>query len=208
MLAVPESVRKCFVVAGWRPGRRSPVSLAVPIGHPAAEIPAEFGGLTVTPLRQQREECAPNTIRLRELWHDQSIERVWADLLGSSASPACATVIVSFTPPMTSDVSVAVVCTTRSGLKATRSPMSLNGCCWVGGRGFPSGRTSRPSPSTVSGSQPNIRPCIGTGSQESSTEPQGVLRVVGPVFVYPYSRYSDEESVLSQARFACESAKR
>jgi hypothetical protein len=82
MVELPESVRPLFIAAGWYPGRRAPVSSAVPIFHPAAEILAEFGGLTVEP-RGEGEECGPNDIAFRELWPDESISQVWADLLGT-----------------------------------------------------------------------------------------------------------------------------
>jgi SUKH-3 immunity protein len=77
MVELPESIRPRFVEAGWHPGRRSPVSPAVPMDHPAAKILAEFGGLTVDP----PEEGGPYSISFRELWPDESILRVWAGLL-------------------------------------------------------------------------------------------------------------------------------
>ena len=79
MVELPESVRPRFVEAGWHPGRRSPVSPAAPIDHPAAKILAEFGGLTADP----PEEGGPYGITSRELWPDESISRVWAGLLST-----------------------------------------------------------------------------------------------------------------------------
>jgi hypothetical protein len=82
MVELPESVRPLFVAAGWHPGRRVPVSSAVPADHSAAMILAEFGGLTVgSP--GEGEECATDDIAFRELWPNESILRVWGGLLGT-----------------------------------------------------------------------------------------------------------------------------
>lgn len=82
MVELTERVRPLFVAAGWHPGRRVPVSSTVPLDHPAAEILAEFGGLTVEPAGES-EECGPGNIAFQELWPDESILREWADLLGT-----------------------------------------------------------------------------------------------------------------------------
>jgi SUKH-3 immunity protein len=83
VVVLPESVRPRFIAAGWHPGRRVAVSSAVPADHPAAEILAAFGGLTITPDREAGEECAPDDLVFRELWPDESITVVWAKLLGT-----------------------------------------------------------------------------------------------------------------------------
>jgi hypothetical protein len=83
MIDLPESVLPYFVAAGWHPGRRVPVSSAVPIEHPAAEILAEFGGLKLEP-PAEGEECGRDALTFRELFPDESIVRVWADLLGTT----------------------------------------------------------------------------------------------------------------------------
>ena len=50
--------------------------------HPAAEILAEFGALDRRAARGG-QECGPNDITFWELWPDESILQVWADLLGT-----------------------------------------------------------------------------------------------------------------------------
>jgi hypothetical protein len=82
MVEIPESVRPRFVAAGWHPGRRVTVSLAVPADHPAAVILAAFGGLTITPDREAGEECAPDDLAFQELFPDESVTEVWSRLLG------------------------------------------------------------------------------------------------------------------------------
>jgi SUKH-3 immunity protein len=82
LVELPEEIRPLFIQAGWHPGRRVPVSTAVPVDHPAFMISVEFGGLTVEP-PEQGEECGTDDIAFRELWPDESILRVWADLLGA-----------------------------------------------------------------------------------------------------------------------------
>jgi len=47
MTELLETVRPIFLAAGWRSGRRVDVSAMVPSDHPASEILAEFGDLTV-----------------------------------------------------------------------------------------------------------------------------------------------------------------
>jgi hypothetical protein len=81
MADVPEDVRPHFLAAGWHPGRRVPVSTAVPPDHPAADILGTFGGLTVTPDREAGEECAPDDLAFQELAPDESIVEVWGSLL-------------------------------------------------------------------------------------------------------------------------------
>lgn len=83
MVELPESVRQRFVIAGWHPGRRVPVSAAMPTDHPAAAILAAFGGLTVPSDREAGEECAPDDLAFGELFLDESITEVWAGLLGT-----------------------------------------------------------------------------------------------------------------------------
>jgi hypothetical protein len=83
MIELPESVRPRFVAAGWHPGRRVAVSAAVPADHPAAAVLAAFGGLIVTPDREDGEECAPDDFVFRELFPDESITVVWAGLIGT-----------------------------------------------------------------------------------------------------------------------------
>ena len=83
MVQVPESIRLRFVAAGWYPGRRVALSPAVPAIHPAAAILATFGGLTITPDREDGEECAPDDLTFRELRPDDSITVVWAGLLST-----------------------------------------------------------------------------------------------------------------------------
>jgi hypothetical protein len=56
---------------------------SVPAGHPAAAILAEFGGLTVDPGRDAGEECATNDLAFLALWPDESITRIWGELLGT-----------------------------------------------------------------------------------------------------------------------------
>jgi hypothetical protein len=83
MIELPESVKPLFAVAGWRPGRRSAVSSAVPADHPAATILSMFGGLTVTPAGDAGEECATSDLAFQELEPDESVTEVWGGLLGT-----------------------------------------------------------------------------------------------------------------------------
>lgn len=83
MIELPESVRPRFLKAGWFPARRVAVSAAVPNEHPAADILAAFGELTVTPERKAGEECATNDLAFQELFPDESITEVWGKLLGT-----------------------------------------------------------------------------------------------------------------------------
>jgi len=83
MVTIPENVLPRFLAAGWQPGRRVEVSAAVPAEHVATEILATFGGLNVTPDRDAGEECAPDDLVFGVLFPDESITRVWSDLLGT-----------------------------------------------------------------------------------------------------------------------------
>jgi hypothetical protein len=47
MTTLPTAVLPIFAAAGWFPGRKVPVSPAVPASHPVAAILSEFGGLNV-----------------------------------------------------------------------------------------------------------------------------------------------------------------
>jgi hypothetical protein len=83
MVVVPESVRTRFVAAGWFPNRRVAVPSAIPTEHPAAAILAAFSGLTVIPDHDTGEECAPDDLAFHYLEAEESITRVWADLIGT-----------------------------------------------------------------------------------------------------------------------------
>jgi uncharacterized protein (TIGR02996 family) len=83
LVDVPESVKPRFVAAGWFPGRRVSVSAAVPRDHPAADILAELGGLTVTPKKNGGEECGTSDLVFRELHPDEGVTGVWGQLLAT-----------------------------------------------------------------------------------------------------------------------------
>lgn len=84
MVVLPESVRPLFVAAGWQPGRRVEVSPAVPRDHPAAEILAEFGGLTVAPPEGlDGEECPLDDLVFRESHRADPMADGWENLLGT-----------------------------------------------------------------------------------------------------------------------------
>ncbi len=74
-----ETVRRIFVAAGWRSGRRVDVSAMVPSNHPASAILAEFGDLTVGD-GGAGQECAKSVLAFKYVEPDRSIA-VWADLL-------------------------------------------------------------------------------------------------------------------------------
>lgn len=66
MIAIPSSVIRHFMVAGWHPGRTSDVPYCYPEDHPATQILREFGGLRVG---QQGAgvECAQTHIDFKQL---------------------------------------------------------------------------------------------------------------------------------------------
>ncbi|HEX5106089.1 MAG TPA: SUKH-3 domain-containing protein [Pirellulaceae bacterium] len=85
MFELPDSIRPTFIAAGWYPGRRVGVSSAVPPDHPAADIIATFGGLTVARLKgSMGEECGLDDLAFHELAPDPSVLNIWADLLGTT----------------------------------------------------------------------------------------------------------------------------
>jgi hypothetical protein len=75
------SVRSIFSDAGWKPGRRVQVRAAVPKGHPAYAILAEFGGLAIGE-EGRGKECATSAIAFEHQEADRSI-LLWAELLQS-----------------------------------------------------------------------------------------------------------------------------
>jgi hypothetical protein len=84
MVELPDSVRPLFVAAGWQPGRRVDVSPAVPRDHPAAEILATFGGLTVAPPEDAHgEECGLDDLVFRESHRADLTADGWDAVLGT-----------------------------------------------------------------------------------------------------------------------------
>ncbi len=81
MIELPASIRRPFLAAGWRPGRRVAVSPAVAADHPACAILAEFGGLRVGQVGLG-EECGTSDVVFQPLWPNDSI-RVWEELLAT-----------------------------------------------------------------------------------------------------------------------------
>src|SRR5512133_3814730 len=67
MVALPRSVIAHFVEAGWTPTRRVPVPVAVPSDHPAFDVLAELGGLTVGKCGAGKE-CATSDLAFE--WSD------------------------------------------------------------------------------------------------------------------------------------------
>jgi hypothetical protein len=79
---VPESVRLWFVAAGWHLDRHIPVPPTVPTNHPAADILAAFGGLTVSRSEDaEGEQCGIDDLAFAPLFPDSSITETWAGLL-------------------------------------------------------------------------------------------------------------------------------
>jgi len=83
MIAVPESVRRQFVEAGWFEGRRVSISHAVPAAHPAAIVLAEFVGLTVRPFKTAGEKCAAHQLEFMELEADEEVTGNLSHLVGA-----------------------------------------------------------------------------------------------------------------------------
>lgn len=78
MSIVPDSMRRAFEAAGWTEGRRVHVSSGVPLHHPAHEVLAELGGLTL-------KDPAPNicSIEFQHITDGGSDLIAWAAALNT-----------------------------------------------------------------------------------------------------------------------------
>jgi hypothetical protein len=80
---IPLDLRFRFVAAGWYPGRAVRVPLWVPTKHPAGDILAAFGGLTLSPGGRVGEECAKSDLSFKDLRPYSADAEVWCRLLGT-----------------------------------------------------------------------------------------------------------------------------
>ena len=81
MVEPPETVLHLFLAAHWRPGRRLAVPASVPPGHPAFEVLARFGGLTVGDCGRGIE-CSASDVEFHPLRAD-SFHDGWGERLGT-----------------------------------------------------------------------------------------------------------------------------
>jgi hypothetical protein len=85
MFEPPDTVRQSFLDAGWYPGRTVPVPASVPRDHPAWDVLASFGGLTIL---EQDPDLDPEWPPIEEfvfraLHPCPAITEVWGGLLGT-----------------------------------------------------------------------------------------------------------------------------
>ena len=82
MLEPPQRIRHEFVEAGWTPTRFIPVPTYVPQDHPAAQVLAQFSGLTVGKA-QAGQECATTDLSFRPSPPDGNDNEIatWQELL-------------------------------------------------------------------------------------------------------------------------------
>jgi hypothetical protein len=83
IIKLPSKVVWQFVLSGWYPGRSRTVPASIPPGHPAAEVLARFGGLTVG-LCGAGEQCATSDLRFRPVGPTAPDIRIWNALLATT----------------------------------------------------------------------------------------------------------------------------
>jgi hypothetical protein len=70
-------------LAGWYPGRKRRAPASIPPGHPAAELLAQFGGLTIGRCGAGAE-CATSDIHFGPVGPADPDIRIWNALLGTT----------------------------------------------------------------------------------------------------------------------------
>jgi hypothetical protein len=81
VIELPETIRQQFLDAGWHPGRSVAVSDSVPADHPARDVLAAFGGLTILESDPDPDWPPIEELVFRELRPSPDVTAIWGPLL-------------------------------------------------------------------------------------------------------------------------------